>query len=73
MQTDWVYIMNVEVELMVDNRIEELLKKRTAYKMSAPDGTPLYYSGPLVLDGDVNVVHAMEEAAFNRKLKREKK
>jgi len=56
-----------------DDRIEGMLKKENVYEMSAPDGTPLYYSGPLVLDGDVNVVNAVEEATFKRKLKREKK
>ena len=57
---------------MEDSRIAALFRIEKTQILTAPDGTPLHYTGSLILDGDTDTTHELEEILLERKLKKEK-
>lgn len=54
----------------MDNEMKEFFKQQKKKEQTAPDGTPLVYNGPLVLDGDAETNMLIDEIMFGRKLSR---
>lgn len=46
---------------MTDKKIKEFFEEKKRTTTTAPDGTPLYYNGPLVLDGGIEVTKKLFE------------
>lgn len=46
---------------MTDKLIKDFFAEKKRTTKTAPDGTPLYYNGPLILDGDIEVTKKLLE------------